>query len=157
MNSLLDSARAISHTLLSHYKEEITDKILLQVINKVSAMNIIEGQQFDERELFEILRADFSVGKGDITILSDDIEPWLNEEKANINFELWNRYKLYMSEKDPSFPVNDLDDFTDRILDKCVNPKNAGAWDRRGMVVGHVQSGKTSNYVGLIKSYRCRL
>lgn len=54
MNSLLDSARAISHTLLSHYKEEITDKILLQVINKVSAMNIIEGQQFDERELFDL-------------------------------------------------------------------------------------------------------
>ena len=150
MNSLLDSARAISHTLLSLHKDEITDEILLQVINKVSAMNIIEGQQFDERELFEILRADYSVGKGDITILSDDVEPWLNEEKANINFELWNRYKLYMSENDPSFPVNELDDFTDKILDKCVNPKKTGAWDRRGMVVGHVQSGKTSNYVGLI-------
>lgn len=54
MNSLLDSARAISHTLLSHYKEEITDKILLQVINKVSAMNIIEGQQFDDAECEEI-------------------------------------------------------------------------------------------------------
>jgi len=25
-----------------------------------------------------------------------------------------------------------------------------GAWDRRGLVVGHVQSGKTSNYTGLI-------
>ena len=150
MNSLLDSARAISHTLLSLHKDKITDEILLQIINKVSAMNIIEGQQFDERELFEILRADFSVGKGDITILSDDVAPWLNEEKANINFELWSRYRLYMSENDPSFPVNDLDDFTDRILDKCVNPKKAGAWDRRGMVVGHVQSGKTSNYVGLI-------
>jgi hypothetical protein len=150
MSSLLDSARAISHTLLSLNKGDITDEILLQVINKVSAMNIIDGQQFDEEELFEILRADFSVGKGDITILSDDVEPWLNEEKANINFELWNRYKLYMSENDPSFPVNDLDDFTDKILDKCVNPKKSGAWDRRGMVVGHVQSGKTSNYVGLI-------
>src|SRR5690606_15474245 len=66
------------------------------------------------------------------------------------NFELWNRYKLYMSKNDPSFPVNDLDDFTDKILDKCVNPKKQGSWDRRGMVVGHVQSGKTSNYVGLI-------
>lgn len=55
-----------------------------------------------------------------------------------------------MSKNDPSFPVNDLDDFTDKILDKCVNPKNSGSWDRRGMVVGHVQSGKTSNYVGLI-------
>jgi hypothetical protein len=28
-----------------------------------------------------------------------------------------------MAEKDPSFPVNDLDDFR-KILDKCVNPKN---------------------------------
>src|SRR5690606_3928834 len=126
------------------------DEVLLSVIEKVSAINIIEGQTFDQQELFEILRADFSVGKGEITILSDDVEPWLNEEKANINFELWNRYKLQMSENDPSFPINDLDDFTDKILDKCVNPKKQGSWDRRGMVVGHVQSGKTSNYVGLI-------
>ena len=150
MSNLLQSARAIAHTLLQVHQGEITDDVLLAVIEKASAINIVEGQTFDKQELFEILRADFSIGKGEITILSDDIEPWLNEEKANINFELWNRYKLYMSESDPSFPVNDLDDFTDKILDKCVNPKKHGSWDRRGMVVGHVQSGKTSNYVGLI-------
>lgn len=148
--SLLQSARAIAHTLLSLHQGQITDEVLLSVIEKASAINIVEGQTFDKQELFEILRADYSVGKGKITILSDNVEPWLNDEKANINFELWNRYKLYMSENDPSFPVNDLDDFTDKILDKCVNPKKAGTWDRRGMVVGHVQSGKTSNYVGLI-------
>ena len=148
--SLLQSARAIAHTLLQAYQEQITDEILLSVIEKVSAINIIEGQTYDKQELFEILRADFSIGKGQITILSEDIEPWLNDEKANINFELWNRYKLYMANNDPSFPVSDLDDFTDKILDKCVNPKKIGSWDRRGMVVGHVQSGKTSNYVGLI-------
>jgi hypothetical protein len=148
--SLLQSARAIAHTLLQIYQGQITDEVLLSVIEKASAINIVEGQTFDKQELFEILRADLSVGKGEITVLSDDIEPWLNEEKANINFELWNRYKLYMSENDPSFPINDLDDFTDKILDKCVNPKKVGSWDRRGMVVGHVQSGKTSNYVGLI-------
>lgn len=148
--SLLQSARAIAHTLLSLHQGQITDEVLLSVIEKASAINIVEGQTFDKQELFEILRADYSVGKGEITILSDDVEPWLNDEKANINFELWNRYKLYMSENDPSFPVNDLDDFTDKILDKCVNPKKQGSWDRRGMVVGHVQSGKTSNYVGLI-------
>lgn len=148
--SLLQSARAIAHTLLQAYQEQITDEILLHVIEKVSAINIIEGQTYDKQELFEILRADFSIGKGQITILSEDVEPWLNDEKANINFELWNRYKLYMANNDPSFPVSDLDDFTDKILDKCVNPKKIGSWDRRGMVVGHVQSGKTSNYVGLI-------
>lgn len=148
--SLLQSARAIAHTLLQAHQRQITDEVLLTVIEKVSAINIVEGQTYDKQELFEILRADFSIGKGEITILSEDIEPWLNDEKANINFALWNRYKLYMVKNDPSFPVNDLDDFTDKILDKCVNPKKSGSWDRRGMVVGHVQSGKTSNYVGLI-------
>ncbi len=150
MSNLLHSARAIAHTLLQVHQGQITDDVLLTVIEKASAINIVEGQTFDKQELFEILRADFSIGKGEITILSEDVEPWLKEEKASINFELWNRYKLYMSENDPSFPVNDLDDFTDKILDKCVNPKKDGSWDRRGMVVGHVQSGKTSNYVGLV-------
>ena len=148
--SLLQSARAISHTLLQAQQGEMTDEVLLSVIEKVSVINIVEGQTYDKQELFEILRADFSIGKGEISILSDDVEPWLNDSKANINFELWTRYKLYMAKNDPSFPVNDLDDFTDKILDKCVNPRKPGSWDRRGMVVGHVQSGKTSNYVGLI-------
>lgn len=150
MSTLLQSARAIAHTLLSLNQGEITDLTLLEIIEKTSAMNIVEGQMFDTQELFEILRADFSIGKGEITVMSDDINPWLSEEKVNINFELWNRYKLYMQTNDPSFPVNDLDDFTDKILDRCVNPKDNSSWDRRGMVVGHVQSGKTSNYVGLI-------
>jgi hypothetical protein len=82
--------------------------------------------------------------------MTEKVTPWLNDEKANIDFELWNRYKLEMQEKRPVVLVNDLDDFTDKILDKCVNPKETKSFDRRGMVVGHVQSGKTSNYVGFI-------
>jgi hypothetical protein len=149
--SLLQSARAIAHTLLSLHQGLITDEILLSVIEKASAINIVDGQTFDKQELFEILRADFSIGSGSITELYDEkVTPWLNDEKANIDFELWNRYKLEMQKNDPSFPINDLDDFTDKILDKCVNPKEIKSFDRRGMVVGHVQSGKTSNYVGLI-------
>ena len=30
------------------------------------------------------------------------------------------------------------------------DPKRDGSWDRRGLVVGEVQSGKTANYTGLI-------
>lgn len=43
-----------------------------------------------------------------------------------------------------------LDQVTDRITGLLQNPKLDGKWDRRGMVVGHVQSGKTANYTGLI-------
>ena len=71
MSTLLQSARAISHTLLSLHQGEITDDVLLGVIEKTKAMNIVEGQMFNEEELFEIVRADSRIGSGAITELYD--------------------------------------------------------------------------------------
>ncbi len=151
MNNVNQTAKLICHAYLNLIpRENINEETILKIIDE-KIMSSPEFLSVDKQELFENLRADFSIGKGAITELYDEIvTPWLNNEKANINFELWNRYKMYMQENDSSFPVNDLDDFTDKILDKCVNPKETKSFDRRGMVVGHVQSGKTSNYVGLI-------
>ena len=150
MSQLIELARNFAHSFLNYYKSigEITEDTLLEVIEKVSAIDIIPGQVLDKSELFEILKADLSIGKGSISMLTDDIDPWLYNFENQ--WELWKRYKSFLQQKDPSFPINDLDDFTNKILDKCVNPNQSGSWDRRGMVVGHVQSGKTSNYVGLI-------
>lgn len=145
----LEQARSISHILLNN-KKEVTSEDILSAISKAKAMNISDEYSFDEKDLFDLLIADFSVGKGEISSLSDNVEPWLDNERANINWELWGRYRQHMQKTNPAFPISQLDDFTNKILDKCVNPKQEGAWDRRGMVVGHVQSGKTSNYVGLI-------
>lgn len=151
MKNVNQTAKLICHAYLNLIpRENINDESLLKVIDD-KIMSSPEFSSVDKQALFENLGADFSIGKGAITELYDEsVTPWLNNEKANINFELWNRYKSYMQENDSSFPVNDLDDFTDKILDKCVNPKETKSFDRRGMVVGHVQSGKTSNYVGLI-------
>lgn len=150
MNDINQTAKLVCYAFLNMIsKEEITDDVIIKIINE-KIKSAPEFKDADFTNLFEVIRSECGIGKGEITIMSDDIDPWLSEEKSNINFELWNRYKLFMSQNDPSFPVNDLDDFTDKILDKCVNPKDKNSWDRRGMVVGHVQSGKTSNYVGLI-------
>lgn len=46
--------------------------------------------------------------------------------------------------------VDALDKSTDGILGLLEDPKREGYWDRRGLVVGHVQSGKTSSYSALI-------
>jgi hypothetical protein len=43
-----------------------------------------------------------------------------------------------------------MDEMTDRTLGLLEDPQRSGPWDRRGLVVGHVQSGKTANYNGLI-------
>lgn len=146
MSTQLEDARTIAHVFLRPIDK--TPENIMQVIQK---LKLTPELDFDGDELFEILLADYSIGSGSISSLSsDDLVPWLNVERVNIDFELWNRYRLHLSLSDPSFPIKDLDDFTDKILDKCANPRQTTSFDRRGMVVGHVQSGKTSNYVGLI-------
>lgn len=86
------------------------------------------------------------------SVLQDrDYEPWLNDARAGINPYYWQRYRQLLIEKGFSGQViATLDSVTDRILDQTENPAKEGPWDRRGMVVGHVQSGKTANYTGLI-------
>ena len=46
--------------------------------------------------------------------------------------------------------VNTLSNVTGNILGLLQDPLSDGSWNRRGLVIGHVQSGKTANYTGLI-------
>lgn len=50
----------------------------------------------------------------------------------------------------PPKVISILDDDTNDILDYSGNPVQEGGWKRRGMVMGHVQAGKTTNYSALI-------
>ena len=78
-------------------------------------------------------------------------KPWLDDARSGIEFFYWKRYREYLAQKDFSKGVlTTLHKETDRTLDYLENPERPGRWDCRGMVMGHVQSGKTSNYIGLI-------
>lgn len=80
-----------------------------------------------------------------------DYEKWLDAARSKIDPYYWNRYKKLLTEKTFSGHVlATLDSVTERILGLLENSGKPGTWDRRGMVVGHVQSGKTANYTGLI-------
>ncbi|WP_281926545.1 Z1 domain-containing protein [Roseibium album] len=46
--------------------------------------------------------------------------------------------------------VRSLSDVGTKILGHLQDPTSEGMWDRRGLVIGHVQSGKTANYMGVI-------
>jgi hypothetical protein len=144
------SARNIAHVLLSKYQKELLNASILELeVANVFKMNGFES--VDREELLAQIEADLDIYSGKATELVEvDVKPWLNAEKANIKWNLWGRYEMYLRAKDPSFPIDNVYDLTDRILDKCINPKTQGSWDRRGMVVGNVQSGKTANYTGLV-------
>lgn len=97
-------------------------------------------------------RIGVSMGVG--AVVSDsDFVPWLNDAKAAGRVEpyYWNRYRQLLQKKRlPRDVITSTDDVTDRILDRMGNPHDTNSWDRKGMVVGHVQSGKTANYTGLV-------
>ena len=88
-----------------------------------------------------------------ITLENSDsgFEKWLDEARSGIELYYWERYRRLLGEKGFSGQVlATLDIVTDRTLGLLENPRKEGKWDRRGMVVGHVQSGKTANYIGLV-------
>lgn len=88
---------------------------------------------------------------GSVLTGEDDYEPWLEHAKSDIEGYYWERYRDFLvAQKLSGQVITSVDEVTDRILGLLENPKKEGSWDRRGMVVGHVQSGKTSNYTGLI-------
>lgn len=74
---------------------------------------------------------------------------WTGKYRIESDCYYWNRYNKYLQKFLPPEVVRTIDIDTDIVMDNIENP-SLGVFDRRGMVVGHVQSGKTGNYTGLI-------
>ena len=79
-------------------------------------------------------------------------QPWLDKERESIKWRFWDRYRdhLQFDRRLAAKTVDQLGELTDLVLDRLGNPRDPENFDRRGMVVGQVQSGKTANYTGLI-------
>lgn len=107
-----------------------------------------EGLAYVERHL----RASLSVEQTLGTSIKSEFVPWLKSRSGEIDFFYWNRLKRFYLEGGslPPHVVAILDQVTDELMDYCGNPMDPGEWRRRGMVMGHVQSGKTTNYSALI-------
>lgn len=118
----------------------------------LNALNISANRQTVLRAIEEIrsrVSVKFTLG----TTLSDGIqERWVAECWSSNPQYYWKRYKECLKEKDWSSKViRDIDTVTDDILDQCGNPQiSVCPWQRRGLVIGDVQSGKTAVFTGLI-------
>lgn len=77
---------------------------------------------------------------------------WINDNKNLISWNFWERYKTYLQFRKNFAPetIGHLDRLTNKTLDGLYNPNVDIGFDKKGLVVGQVQSGKTSNYTGLI-------
>jgi len=129
-----------------------TEEELRQMANGLSAalMTGLDAEQIEQ--VVRVVEEKSGIRAGLGAIIDDgEFVPWLDDAKASIDPYYWNRYrKLLVQQGMPRDVVLSLDKVTDSILSRTGNPNLNQAWDRRGMVVGHVQSGKTANYTGLI-------
>lgn len=86
-----------------------------------------------------------------ITEQSGEHQSWLPARRADLEFYYWNRYRRYLEDSKGwnSRVTASLDTVSDEIVNLLGDPKNKSPWQRRGLVLGDVQSGKTANYTAI--------
>lgn len=148
-------ARNLVQSLLKGELTPSQDLIQEKVRMTLSMLNS-QGiaKDISEQELVRKIETLYSIWSPKGSIL-EDVQghiPWLYESKSSISWDFWDRYQRYLEDEKGWAPATiiRLDQLTDEVLDRLEKPARSGSWDRRGMVVGQVQSGKTSHYTGLI-------
>ena len=137
--------------------ETLNDKVDTAICETVDRMS---GMVSNEDELKKYLMSRISREKEEDTVsvmLGEEAEnsTWWDDFKEEnpekLNF--WNRYSNYLfSDKhwEKSAIKKSIGHPTDMLLNAIADPNKAIAQQKRAMVVGYVQSGKTANYIGLI-------
>ena len=153
--STYETARNMVQQLLKG-EQKLTPDIIQEKVKSIVTVlpQLGFSEVIDTELLIRDLETLYSIWMAQGSILEDqqDHIAWLPDRKAEINWDFWDRYRRYLEEEKGWSPatVNRLEQLTDSILERLEEPQRKGDWSRRGMVVGQVQSGKTSNYTGLI-------
>jgi hypothetical protein len=109
------------------------------------------GPEVRERIVAELeTRIVITIGKPTKIVDEHGHVPWYVGD-CKLNRRFFQRYVdlLRQDQGWPQAAIDALDESTDAIMEELEDPEREGPWDRRGLVVGHVQFGKTANYAGV--------
>jgi hypothetical protein len=139
----------------NHYAKEQIAQIARIALETVKLTGASPNLGIDEEKLIRELESmvSWTVGQEFIMDSKESHVEWLPSRKSDIEWRFWDRYKRYLLEKRKPLSrtaVEAIDNITEKVLSRLEDPHRAGPWDRRGMIVGQVQSGKTGNFIGLI-------
>ena len=155
MDKTHDEILGMSHSYFSG--REVIDQEIIAFIDRMKMA--YPDANLDEAWLFRKIELKRLVVIGTATTLDDmrGHEDWFNVSinqplKRGIEWHFWNHYRDYLEIHKGRHKkiVEGIDRLSREILSRIEDPLRPGAWDRRGMVMGSVQSGKTANYTALI-------
>lgn len=146
---------AITFYNLSKSTIDYDEKSIHDVINRAIAflnvtLNKAERDRVDKDVMMQCQIRHSYEG----SMITDDYfhKQWYSEREKGEEF-FWNRYKNYLI-NEKNFGLNVVNKLEQETLEDLLNylgdPKSQFNFLRRGLVIGDVQSGKTSTYTGLI-------
>lgn len=129
----------------------VTPALISTKIDLVLAMKPSWGEGLDREAVTDELIRRFSLWIGTDSTIKNEAGhiAWLNAARQQ-DWRYWRRYREWLEGRMSPIAVEALHKSTGEVLGLLEDPLREGQWDRRGLVVGHVQSGKTGHYSGLI-------
>lgn len=153
--SVLKTKNKLSQPTENDLKEAIETAIVMITTIKPD----IEFDDVDKKMFQDYFFANLNIkmDMGASLINQATYKPWLPARKAEIEKKAyyWPRYRTYLEdEKGWNHDIVErLGEVSDEILELLGNPVKqdswTGAWSRKGLLLGDIQSGKTSNYLAL--------
>ncbi len=123
---------------------------IITVFAKTKLFNLSEEEIKRARDVIHAENA-IKLDLGDV-LTSNNCIRWFEERKKDLNMKYWERYEKYLLH-DKKFSVSvvrAMDKVSDELTDLLGDPTINVNFQKRGLIIGDVQSGKTANYTGLI-------
>lgn len=143
---LISALEEIDDLTDSKIEEEIAE---IRCMPKYSKMSEIEITEVKNRAM---ANNKIKMNRGSCIENNYEYKKWFLSRKSEINMKYWDSYRKYLLRtKNFSIKVvNTMDSITDSLVDLLGDPLTECDYSRKGLIIGDVQSGKTSNYTGLI-------
>ncbi|MEU0312299.1 Z1 domain-containing protein [Nocardioides sp. NPDC006273] len=148
-----DPARFEFHIQLSHWDAAFAPAwAVATAANSQERRNAILASLGFSDEVQERINRAFHVNLSGAVVISGkpaDWDPWY-EERPDRSF-YWDGYRGVLESKGwDADAISELSRATDEVVKRLANPVRDDPYQSKGLVVGHVQSGKTANFTGTI-------
>lgn len=132
--------------------EDLIEKVVNETVNHPTLKDTDLNKDGIRIVLQNFLKNYREYDDGETVILTNDAdcENWLEVYQRENRWERWRRFRNYLTrqKRRSAFQVNQLNKLTRKVLSNIGDPA-LESFDKRGLVVGYVQSGKTENYIAL--------
>ncbi|HGM9946476.1 Z1 domain-containing protein [Providencia rettgeri] len=146
--------KAVIAALIAAFNESDTFPSREEIKEKAEVLAPIMGYKGDLRNIIvaaEVtIPSRMSAGVSLVDIEAAHDEEWmLKREMSSVYADAYTGY-LKSENWQPAVINTLMKNDCSKILGLLQDPTSNGTWNRRGLVIGHVQSGKTASYMGVI-------